>query len=111
MSTQKIWDLHMTYDGQITDEFLAETEDLARSIAEEPGIIWKIWTIEKDSNHFGSTYLFHDLEALETYKAMHVKRLEAIGINIVAEHVFDIMENVSRITNAPVGNSEVLSEH
>ena len=41
MSTQKIWDLHMKYDGPITDEFLAGTRELAESIAEEPGVIWE----------------------------------------------------------------------
>ena len=37
MSTRKIWDLHMTYDGPVTDEFMAGTKQLAESIAGEPG--------------------------------------------------------------------------
>lgn len=102
MSTLKIWDLHMTYDGPITEEFLAGTEQLAKSIAEEPGIIWKIWTVEDGTNHYGSTYLFRNREYLESYKRMHLKRLEAIGITVTADHVFDIMEDVSRINNAPL---------
>lgn len=102
MSTQKIWDIHMTYDGPITDEFLAGTKELAKSIAQEPGVIWKIWTHEEGTNHFGSTYLFRSLEYLETYKAMHVKRLGAIGITVTADHAFDIMESVSAITKAPL---------
>ncbi len=102
MSTLKIWDLHLTFDGPITDEFLAQTKQLAESIAEEPGIIWKIWTVEEGTSHFGSTYLFRSREYLETYKTMHLKRLEAIGVTVTAEHVFDIMEDVSRINNAPL---------
>lgn len=102
MSTLKIWDLHMTYDGPITEEFLAGTEQLAKSIAEEPGIIWKIWTVEDGTNHYGSTYLFRNPEYLESYKGMHLKRLEAIGITVTADHVFDIMEEVSRINKAPL---------
>lgn len=92
----------MTYDGPITDDFLAGTKQLAESIAEEPGIIWKIWTVEDGTNHYGSTYLFRNREYLETYKAMHLKRLEAIGIAVTADHIFDIMENVSAINNAPL---------
>ncbi|MCA8884122.1 MAG: monooxygenase [Rhodobacteraceae bacterium] len=102
MSTLKIWDLHMTYDGPITEEFLAGTEQLAKSIAEEPGIIWKIWTVEDGTTHYGSTYLFRNREYLERYKQMHLKRLEAIGIKVTADHIFDIMEDVSRINNAPL---------
>ncbi len=102
MSTQKIWDLHLSYDGPVTEEFLAGTKALAESIAEEPGIIWKIWTVEDGTNHYGSTYLFRNREYLETYKEMHVKRLEAIGIKVTSDHIFDIMEDVSRINNAPL---------
>ncbi len=102
MSTLKIWDLHMKYDGLITDEFLAKTKELAESIAKEPGVIWKIWTIEEGTTHYGSTYLFKNRDYLETYKAMHTKRLEALGIEITADHIFDIMEDVSRINNAPL---------
>jgi len=104
MSTLKIWDLHMTYDGPVTDEFLAGTRQLAESIAEEPGIIWKIWTVEDGTNHYGSTYLFRNRDYLEIYKAMHLKRLEAIGITVTADHIFDIMEGVSAINNAPLKN-------
>ncbi|UWQ07718.1 monooxygenase [Aliiroseovarius crassostreae] len=103
MSVLKIWDLHMTYDGPITDEFLQGTKQLAESIAEEPGIIWKIWTAEEGTNHYGSTYLFRTRDDLETYKAMHMKRLEGIGIKVTSDHVFDIMEEVSAINNAPLG--------
>ncbi len=56
MSTQKIWDLHMTYDSPITEEFLAGTTQLAESIAKEPSVIWKIWTYEEGTNHYGSTH-------------------------------------------------------
>lgn len=102
MSTLKIWDLHMAYDGPITEEFLAATKQLAESIAKEPGVVWKIWTVEGGTNHYGSTYLFRNRESLETYKAMHLKRLSALGITVTADHIFDIMEEVSAINNAPL---------
>lgn len=102
MSTLKIWDLHMTYDGPVTDEFLAGTRELAESIAKEPGVIWKIWTVEEGTSHFGSTYLFRNRDYLETYKAMHLKRLEAIGITVNSDYIFDIMEDLSAINNAPL---------
>ena len=103
MSTMKIWDLHMTYDGPMTEEFAQGTKHLAESIAQESGVVWKIWTLDESTGDFGSTYLFRDLAALEAYKAMHVKRLEAIGVTVTSDHVFDIMEDLSAITHAPLG--------
>jgi hypothetical protein len=103
VSTLKIWDLHMRYDGPVTQEFLEGTKQLAESIAQEPGILWKIWTQEEGTNHFGSTYLFRSLGDLKKYKEMHLKRLEAFGITDIQDHVFDIMEDLSRINRAPLG--------
>ena len=106
MSTLKLWDIHLKYDGPITDEFMDGNRKLAESIAEEPGVLWKIWTHETGTNHFGSTYLFKNLEYLETYREMHIKRLNAIGITDITEHVFDILEDLSRINHAPLETKE-----
>ncbi|UWQ77300.1 monooxygenase [Leisingera sp. M658] len=106
MSTKKIWDLHMRVSGPLNEEAAEGMRQLAQSIAEEPGVIWKIWTREGESDRFGSTYLFQDLEALETYKAMHLKRLEAFGVTDVTDYVFDIMEELSTINNAPVNDPD-----
>ncbi len=106
MSTLKLWDLHLKYDGPITEEFMDGNRMLAESIAEEPGVLWKIWTHETGTNHFGSTYLFKDLEHLEKYKAMHIKRLNAIGITNTTDHVFDILEELSRLNRAPLKRQE-----
>lgn len=105
MSTQKIWDLHMTMEDEFTEEKMESTKQLAESIAEEPGVIWKIWTHEAGTTHFGSTYLFKDIESLENYKSMHLPRLAAVGVTNIEDHIFDIMEGLSRINNAPLGNN------
>ena len=103
MSVQKIWDLHIKYDGPVTKEFMEGNKQLAESIALEEGVVWKIWTYEEGTNHFGSTYLFKNLEYLEKYREMHIKRLNAIGITDIKDHVFDIFEDLSKIDNAPIG--------
>ncbi len=103
MSTQKIWDIHLKVDGPPDAGMRESMKELAESIAKEPGVLWKIWTYEEGSNHVGSTYLFKDLEHLEKYKAMHIKRLHDIGITDITDHVFDIMEDLSEITKAPLG--------
>ncbi len=103
MSTQKIWDIHLKVDGPPNAEMQKSMQQLAESIAEEPGVLWKIWTYEEGTNHIGSTYLFKDLEHLQRYKTMHIKRLHAIGITDITDHIFDIMEDLSKITKAPLG--------
>lgn len=102
MSTLKIWDLHLKYDGPVTKEFLEGNIKLAESIAQEEGVIWKIWTHEEGTNHYGSTYLFKNIDFLNKYKEMHVKRLNSIGITDIKDHVFGILEDVSKINNAPL---------
>ncbi len=103
MSTMKIWDLHMQVKGPMNAEAAAGMKQLAESIAQEPGVVWKIWTHESETTHFGSTYLFTDIEALKTYEAMHLKRLEAFGVTDIVAHTFDIMEELSVINKAPLG--------
>ena len=102
MSITKIWNLHLHHDGPVTEEFLAGTKQLAESIADEPGTIRKIRAVEEGTNHYGSTYLFRKREHPETHKAVHVKRLEAIGITVTSDQIFDIMEDASTINNAPL---------
>lgn len=102
MSTLKIWDLHLKYDGPVTEEFIQGNIKLAESIAEEEGVIWKIWTHEEGTNHYGSTYLFKNIDFLNKYKEMHVKRLNAIGITEIKDYIFDILEDISKINNAPI---------
>ncbi len=103
MSKQKIWDIHLNVDGPPDAEMQKRMQQLAESIAEEPGVLWKIWTYEEGTNHIGSTYLFKDIEHLHRYKEMHIKRLHDLGITDITDHVFDIMEDLSRTTKAPLG--------
>lgn len=102
MSKQKIWDIHLKVAGELDAEMQKRMRQLAESIAEEPGVLWKIWTYEDGTNHIGSTYLFKDIEHLHQYRAMHIKRLNDLGITDITDHVFDIMEDLSRITKAPL---------
>lgn len=95
----------MRVSGPIDDNAAEGMRQLAKSIAEEPGVIWKIWTHESGSDHFGSTYLFKDLASLEAYKQMHMERLAAFGVTDITDHVFDIMEDLSVINNAPIGTA------
>lgn len=80
MSTLKIWDLHMTSKAPMNEEFAEKTKNVAETIAEEPGVLWKIWAMDPITKAFGSTYLFRSLEDLEAHKAKHIPRLANMGV-------------------------------
>lgn len=44
---------------------------LAKSINEEDGFIWKIWTENSETNEAGGIYIFQTKETAEKYLDMH----------------------------------------
>ncbi len=71
---------------------------LAESIAQEPGLISKIWTENPETSEAGGIYLFTDRESANRYKEMHVKRIEAMGLKNINCKIFDINEPLTKIT-------------
>ena len=75
---------------------------LAESIANEPGLIWKIWTENRDSGEAGGIYLFADAASADAYLQMHRARLLGFGIPLVNAKLFDINLPLSLIDRAPL---------
>eukprot|EP00695_Tsukubamonas_globosa_P002588 TRINITY_DN3752_c0_g1_i1.p3 TRINITY_DN3752_c0_g1~~TRINITY_DN3752_c0_g1_i1.p3 ORF type:complete len:65 (-),score=11.39 TRINITY_DN3752_c0_g1_i1:127-321(-) len=48
------------YTGPWGDEAAAAMKGLAESIAQEPGLIWKYWTENKETSESGGVYMFQD---------------------------------------------------
>ena len=71
---------------------------LAQDISTEPGLIWKIWTENRETERAGGVYLFDSAVAAEAYAKKHVARLGSFGITGIVAHVFDVNEPLSRIT-------------
>ena len=90
------------YQGPWGDEMAAAMSGLAQSIAQEPGLLWKIWTENKSAATAGGVYLFSDLPSAEAYLAMHTKRLQGFGIAPVSGKIFAVNEALSRIDRAPL---------
>ena len=90
------------YTGPWGDEMTAAMHDLAHSIAEETGLIWKIWTENKDTNEAGGIYLFSNQTDAERYLAMHSARLKSFGIPHVNGKIFAVNEALSKIDKAPL---------
>ena len=88
--------------GPFGDEMADAFSDLAKSINEEEGFMWKIWTESPETNEAGGIYLFETKETAEKYIVMHSKRLAGFGIEDVNAKIFAINSKLTEITNGTV---------
>ena len=90
------------YPGPWGDEMASAMTDLAQSIANEPGLLWKLWTENQARGEAGGIYLFSDLPSAEAYLEMHTARLKSFGIAQVHGKIFAVNDALSRINRAPL---------
>ena len=89
-------------DGPFGDEMAVGFADLAKSINNEEGFLWKIWTESPETNEAGGIYLFETKETAEKYIDMHTKRLAGFGITDVNAKIFAVNSKLTEITKGPV---------
>ena len=97
-----ILQVDVPYAGPWGQEMTEAMDGLARSIALEPGLIWKIWTENETAQEAGGIYLFQDIASAEAYLAMHTARLKEFGIPRVNGKIFAVNDALSRIDRAPI---------
>src|SRR5690554_6300666 len=90
------------YPGPWGAEMTEAMADLARSIADEPGLVWKVWTENKAAGEAGGVYLFKDSSSAEAYLAMHSARLKNVGISQINGKIFEVNESLSKMDRGPV---------
>lgn len=89
-------------NGPFGDEMADAFSDLAKSINEEEGFLWKIWTESSEKNEAGGIYLFETKLSAEKYLDMHAKRLAGFGIAEVNAKIFAINAKLTEVTKGPV---------
>jgi hypothetical protein len=89
-------------NGPWGDEMAEGFSDLAKSINEEEGFMWKIWKENPETNETGGIYLFETKETAQKYIDMHSKRLASFGITDVNAKIFAINSKLTEITNGPL---------
>ena len=89
-------------NGPFGDEMAEAFSDLAKSINEEEGFMWKIWTESPETNEAGGIYIFETKETAQKYIEMHSKRLAGFGIIDVNAKIFAINSKLTEITNGPL---------
>jgi hypothetical protein len=101
----KLIQFDFAYSGPFAEEMSAAMDGLARSIAQEPGFIWKIWTENQTTQEGGGISLFTDEKSARAYIAKHSARLKGFGIDNINAKIFDVNIPLSQITKAPIQGS------
>lgn len=89
-------------DGPFGDEMAESFSDLAESINQEEGFIWKIWTENRETKEAGGIYLFESKEAAENYLTMHTDRLKGFDIHPVNGKIFKVNERLTEMNHGPL---------
>jgi len=89
-----------TMDGPFGEEMSEAFVDLAKSINEESGVIWKIWTENAAAKEAGGIYLFETQTDAEQYLIMHSERLTSFGVTDIRGKIFEVNEALSTINHA-----------
>lgn len=88
------------FPGPWGKELTEATHELARDIANEDGLVWKIWLENRETGHAGGIYLFEHAAAAERYRDKHERRLVAKGLGDITTNVFSVNSELSVLTMA-----------
>lgn len=83
------------------------SHDLARDIADESELVWKIWLEDHATGHAGGIYLFENAAAAERYREKHERRLSAMGLAEVTASTFSVNTELSVLTLAGAALGQV----
>ncbi|GAA3326537.1 monooxygenase [Paeniglutamicibacter sulfureus] len=99
-SEESLWMVQVDFptEGPFGDEMAKGYAELAHSIAQEPGLIWKLWTENSETGEAGGVYLFTAEEDARAYLKMHSARLAGWGITGIRGKVFQVNRSLSQIT-------------
>jgi hypothetical protein len=88
------------FPGPWGNELTEASHGLASEIANERGLVWKIWLEERETRHAGGIYLFEDRAAAERYREKHERRLLAMGLTGATANTFSVNTELSVLTLA-----------
>ncbi|NWN83240.1 MAG: monooxygenase [Halomonas sp.] len=99
-----ILQVHFPFDGPFGKAMVKAMTPLARSLNDEPGLLWKIWTEDPQTGRAGGVYLFATRADAEAYRQMHTERLEGMGITGIEAQILEVNEALSAINDGPLGS-------
>lgn len=98
----KLLQVDFTYPNLMGSALSQGMIELANSINEEAGLIWKIWTEQITDKRGGGVYLFDSEANAERYLRMHSARLQTMGASDIRGIIFDVNLPLTQINQGPV---------
>ena len=93
-------DIKKAHPDMVSSVFLKEQ---AEEISKLPGLIWKLWTTHTDKNKGAGFYLYATKNDAEHRAAWAEKNFGKMpGLTNVETEIFDIMEDLTRMTSGPI---------
>jgi hypothetical protein len=86
------------FPGPWGNELTEASRELARDIANEHGLVWKIWLEDRETGHAGGIYLFEDAAVAQRYREKHERRLSTMGLSGVTANAFSVNTELSVLT-------------
>jgi len=90
------------HSGPFGEGLKKQLSELAQSINNEPGLIWKVWTENEEAKTAGGVYLFDSRVHAEKYLLMHSERLVNWGYKDIKGSVFETNEGLTKINKGPI---------
>ena len=87
--------------GPFGAEAVAAFGELARDIAGEKGLVFKVWTEDADTGITGGAYLFETKEDADRYLAFHSERLRGHGVTDIEVRSYGVNDGLSALTGIP----------
>ncbi len=101
---QKILQVNLKFKGLTGSELEQVWLPAARSLADTPGLRWKIWLMNESEHQAGGIYLFDDETSAQAFLTGSV--VGALkgdpAISDVRARMFDVMEQHTAITHGPI---------
>lgn len=86
------------HNGPFGDELTNTMNDLAKDIANEDGLISKLWTENEKEKEAGGIYLFNNNTDAKRYLDKHTKRLKSFGYENIRGKIFVVNEVLSKLS-------------
>lgn len=83
------------------DKYLEENLPYAQPIADTPGLLWKIWTINEQTGEAGGVYFFEDAASVQSFLDGPIIT-EMKGDPSLIIKTFDVLEELTTTTRGPI---------
>ncbi len=103
--SQKILQINFTFSGISGVELEEAWLPAAQSVADVPGLRWKVWLVNETTHECGGIYLFDNEAAVQAFLngPIVASAKEAPMLSNASVKIFDMMARPTAITRGPVG--------